>query len=151
MEEDYHPPRRRNSPLRNRSSHAAEWFHSDTNLEAVNRRTPNKSKHWQWITEDKSCFNLWNYDGRNRVRHFADGQCLPEYVIERYSGLTPGVMAYGVISYHGRSYLLRIECNLNSNRHVNKVLQFEVVPFFKSSLEPSFRKIMHTFMLQRLF
>ncbi|PRD25044.1 UNVERIFIED_CONTAM: hypothetical protein NCL1_42037 [Trichonephila clavipes] len=30
--------------------------------------------------------------------------------------LTPGVMVSGVISYHGRSNMLRIEGNLNSNR-----------------------------------
>ncbi|GFY20239.1 transposable element Tcb2 transposase [Trichonephila clavipes] len=34
---------------------------------------------------------------------------LPDYVIERYSGLTPGVKVWGAISYHGLTNLLRIE------------------------------------------
>ncbi|GFT56023.1 transposable element Tcb2 transposase [Trichonephila clavipes] len=36
--------------------------------------------------------NLWEHDGRIRVRHYAGDRCLPECVIERHSGLTPGVM-----------------------------------------------------------
>ncbi|GFV70678.1 transposable element Tc1 transposase [Trichonephila clavipes] len=56
-----------------------------------------------------SRFNLWDHDGRIRVRRYADERCLPECVIERHSGLTPGFMVLGAISYHGRSNLLRIE------------------------------------------
>ncbi|GFV36764.1 transposable element Tcb2 transposase [Trichonephila clavipes] len=37
-------------------------------------------------------FNLWDRDGRIRVRRSACERCLPECVIERQSGLTPGVM-----------------------------------------------------------
>ncbi|GFW30957.1 hypothetical protein TNCV_2940571 [Trichonephila clavipes] len=33
------------------------------------------------------------------------------------SGLTPGVMVWGAISYHERSNLLRIESNLNNNSY----------------------------------
>ncbi|GFX31185.1 transposable element Tc1 transposase [Trichonephila clavipes] len=33
------------------SSYAAEQFHSDVSLEAVDRRAPNNSKNWQWTTE----------------------------------------------------------------------------------------------------
>ncbi|PRD31644.1 UNVERIFIED_CONTAM: hypothetical protein NCL1_22998 [Trichonephila clavipes] len=40
-------------------------------------------------------------------------------------------MVWGVVSYHGRSNLLRIEGNLNSNRYVREVLQPEVVPFLQ--------------------
>ncbi|GFS70643.1 hypothetical protein TNCV_520511 [Trichonephila clavipes] len=47
-----------------------------------------------------------------------------------YSGLTIGVTALGVILYHGRSNLLRIDGNFNSNSNVRVVLQPEVVPFF---------------------
>ncbi|GFW60380.1 transposable element Tcb2 transposase [Trichonephila clavipes] len=36
---------------RNRSSWAAEQFHSDSSLEAVDRQAPNNSKNWQWTTE----------------------------------------------------------------------------------------------------
>ncbi|GFW57737.1 hypothetical protein TNCV_2926561 [Trichonephila clavipes] len=34
------------------SSCAAEQFHSDASLEAVERRAPNNSENWQWMTED---------------------------------------------------------------------------------------------------
>ncbi|GFV88627.1 transposable element Tcb2 transposase [Trichonephila clavipes] len=47
-----------------------------------------------------------------RVRRCVGELCLPECVIERHSGLTPGVMVRGAISYHGRSNLLRIEAQL---------------------------------------
>ncbi|GFW28151.1 uncharacterized protein TNCV_2818291 [Trichonephila clavipes] len=57
------------------------------------------------------------------------------------------VMVWGAISYFGRSNLLRIETNLNSNMYVPKVLQ----PSFKASLELSYSRIMHAHMFQRLF
>ncbi|GFV86511.1 transposable element Tc1 transposase [Trichonephila clavipes] len=44
-----------------------------------------------------------------RVRRYAGERCLPECVFKRHSGLTPGVMVWGAISYHGRPNLLRIE------------------------------------------
>ncbi|GFX21118.1 uncharacterized protein TNCV_4366971 [Trichonephila clavipes] len=37
---------------RNRSSCAVEQFHSDASLEAEDRRAPNNSKNWKWMTED---------------------------------------------------------------------------------------------------
>ncbi|GFW28319.1 transposable element Tcb1 transposase [Trichonephila clavipes] len=40
-------------------------------------------------------------------------------------------MVWGAISYNGRSNLLRIVGNLNSNKYVHEVLQPEVVPFFQ--------------------
>ncbi|GFT81510.1 uncharacterized protein TNCV_3673611 [Trichonephila clavipes] len=116
--------------LRNRSSCAAEEFHSDVHLEAVDRRAPKNPKNWQWTTEDESHFNLWDQDGRNRVRCYADERCIPEGIIERHSCLTPRFIVWGVISYHGRSNLLRIEVNINSNSY--EVLPPEVVPFLQS-------------------
>ena len=35
----------------NTSSCAAEQFHSDASMEAVDRRAPKNSKNWQWETE----------------------------------------------------------------------------------------------------
>ncbi|GFT63811.1 transposable element Tcb2 transposase [Trichonephila clavipes] len=61
------------------------------------------------ILENESRFNLWDQDGRICVRCFTDKRCLPECVIEQQSGLTPEVVVWGVISYHGRSNLQRIE------------------------------------------
>ncbi|GFY19581.1 transposable element Tc1 transposase [Trichonephila clavipes] len=68
-----------------------------------------KTDWHQVVFSDKSRFNLWDHDGCILVRRYAGERCLPEYVIERHSGLTPKVMVWGVISYHGRSNLLRIE------------------------------------------
>ncbi|GFT03392.1 transposable element Tc1 transposase [Trichonephila clavipes] len=68
-------------------------------------------------------------DGRIRDRRNAGERCLPECVIERHSALTLEIMAWGAISYHGRSNLLRIEGNLSRKRYVREVLQPEVVPF----------------------
>ncbi|GFU87103.1 transposable element Tcb2 transposase [Trichonephila clavipes] len=45
---------------------------------------------WSTAT-DESRFNLWAHDSRIRVRRSAGERCLPECVIERHSGLTPGV------------------------------------------------------------
>ncbi|GFU91338.1 hypothetical protein TNCV_2541061 [Trichonephila clavipes] len=59
---------------------------------------------------------------RIRVRRYAGERCHPESVIERHSGLTPGIMVWGAILYHGWSNLLRIESNLNSNRYMREVL-----------------------------
>ncbi|GFV81983.1 uncharacterized protein TNCV_3151811 [Trichonephila clavipes] len=69
---------------------------------------------WQQVVfSDELRFNLWDHDGRIRVRRYAGECCLPECIIERHSGLTPKLLIRGVISYHGRSNLLRIEDNLN--------------------------------------
>ncbi|PRD36012.1 UNVERIFIED_CONTAM: hypothetical protein NCL1_09909 [Trichonephila clavipes] len=70
----------------------------------------------QVVFSDESRFNLWYHEGRIRVRSYAGECCLLECVIERLSGLTPRVMVWGAISYHGRFNLLRIEGNLNRNR-----------------------------------
>ncbi|GFV82431.1 uncharacterized protein TNCV_3982241 [Trichonephila clavipes] len=77
------------------------------------------------LSNYESRFNLWDHDGRIRVRRYAGERCLKERVIERHSGLTTGVMVWGTISYLGRSNLLRIEDN--SNSYVHEVLQPEVV------------------------
>ncbi|GFU39773.1 transposable element Tcb2 transposase [Trichonephila clavipes] len=89
-----------------------------------------RQRAWhQVVFSEESRFNLWDHDGRIRVRRYAGERCLPECVIERHSGLTPAAMVWDTISYHGRSTLLRIEFNLNSNSYVRKVLHPEVVPF----------------------
>ncbi|GFU28606.1 transposable element Tcb1 transposase [Trichonephila clavipes] len=57
-----------------------------------NDRAPINSKNWQWTKKDKSRLNLWDRNNRICVRRYAGERCLPECVIERHSGLTPGVM-----------------------------------------------------------
>ncbi|GFV30928.1 transposable element Tc1 transposase [Trichonephila clavipes] len=57
---------------------------------------------WQQVVfSDKSRFNLWHHDGRIRVRLYAGEMRIPECIIERHSGRTPGVMVWGAIAYHG--------------------------------------------------
>ncbi|GFT84930.1 transposable element Tcb1 transposase [Trichonephila clavipes] len=75
----------------------------------------------QWAHEHRAC--------HIRVNRYAGERGIPECVIERHCCLTAGVMIWGVISYHGRSNLLRIEGNLSSIRYVREVLQPEEVPF----------------------
>ena len=76
-------------------------------------------------------FNLWDHDGHFRVKRYAGQRCLPKCVIQRHSGRTLAVMVWDVILYHGRSSLLRIVVNLNSNRYIRGVLQPENVPFLQ--------------------
>ncbi|GFV20545.1 transposable element Tcb1 transposase [Trichonephila clavipes] len=93
-----------------------------------------RSWHADWqqvVFSDKSRFNLWHHDGRIRVRLYAGERRIPECIIERHSGRTPGVMVWGAIAYHGRSQLLRIVGNLNSTRYINEVLQPQVIPFLQ--------------------
>ncbi|GFT64257.1 transposable element Tc1 transposase [Trichonephila clavipes] len=49
-------------------------------------------------------------------------------------------MVWDVILYHGRSNLLRIEGNLNSNRYVREMLQPEVVSFLQGIPEAIFQE-----------
>ncbi|GFX90392.1 transposable element Tcb2 transposase [Trichonephila clavipes] len=74
----------------------------------------------QVVFSDESRFNLWNHDGRIRVRRYANERCLPECAIERHSGLTPGIMVWAAILYHGRSNLLRKLMQDNARPQVAK-------------------------------
>ncbi|GFX49327.1 transposable element Tc1 transposase [Trichonephila clavipes] len=52
---------------------------------------------WQQVVfSDKSRFNLWHHDGRIRVRLYAGERRIPEGIIERRNGRTPGVMVWGL-------------------------------------------------------
>ncbi|GFU65859.1 transposable element Tc1 transposase [Trichonephila clavipes] len=85
--------------------------------------------YWQQVDfSDESSFNLWNYDDHIRVPF--QSRSLAECIIERHRGRTPRCKVWGAISYHGRSQLLRIEGNLNSNMCIRELLEFEVVFFF---------------------
>lgn len=96
-------------------------------------------QHQQWQAEwqqvvfsDESRFNLQHHDGRIRVRRHRGERDLPECILQRHSGQTPGVMVWGAISYHGRSRLIRIDGNLNSDRYIREVVQPEVIPFLQN-------------------
>ncbi|GFV91939.1 transposable element Tcb2 transposase [Trichonephila clavipes] len=70
----------------------------------------------------ESRFNLRDHDSRISIRRNAGELCRLECVIKRLSGLTPGVMVWALISYHGQSNLLLIEGYLNSNSQHMKLL-----------------------------
>ncbi|GFV06776.1 transposable element Tcb2 transposase [Trichonephila clavipes] len=77
---------------------------------------------WQQVFySDESLFNLWHHDGRIRVRRYAAERHIPESIIERHSGRTPGVMVWGAVGYHGRSQLIRIQDN--ARPHVDKTVK----------------------------
>ncbi|GFV49807.1 transposable element Tc1 transposase [Trichonephila clavipes] len=76
---------------------------------------------------NESRLKLCDHDCPIRVTRYNGERCLPECVIERYTALTPRVIVWYVISYHGLSNLLRIEGNLNRNRYILEVLQPEVI------------------------
>ncbi|GFY23553.1 transposable element Tc1 transposase [Trichonephila clavipes] len=106
---------------------------------------------WQHVVfSDESRFNLWHHDGRIRVRRYAGERHIPECIIERYSGRTPGVMVWGAIAYHGRSQLLRIVGNLNSTRSINEALQPQAIPSCKDCQELYSSRIMPVHMSRRL-
>ncbi|GFX69273.1 transposable element Tc1 transposase [Trichonephila clavipes] len=48
----------------------------------------------QIIFSDEPRFNLLDHNSRNRIRLYVAECCLPECVIERHSGLTPGVVVW---------------------------------------------------------
>ncbi|GFW04673.1 transposable element Tcb1 transposase [Trichonephila clavipes] len=101
------------------------------------------------VFSDESRFNLWDHDVRIRVRLYASERCLPGYVVERHCGLTPGVRFWGAILYHGDpicSELRVISIAIGSSVKCYSPKSFFS---FKTSLELSFSRIMHTQMLQR--
>ncbi|GFW67513.1 transposable element Tc1 transposase [Trichonephila clavipes] len=50
----------------------------------------------QVLFSDESRFNLWHHDGRIRVGRYAGERHIPECIIERHSGRTPGVMPQAI-------------------------------------------------------
>ena len=72
-----------------------------------------------------------SHDDRIRVKRYASQRCLPECFTEQLSGWTFVVLVWGAISYLGRSNLLQIEGDLNSNSYDHEFLQPEVVSFLQ--------------------
>ncbi|GFV18375.1 transposable element Tcb1 transposase [Trichonephila clavipes] len=65
-----------------------------TNHRWLRLQSVHQHRTWQadWhrvVFSEYSRFNLWDHDGRIRVRRYAGERCLPECVIERHSGLNP--------------------------------------------------------------
>ncbi|GFX17056.1 transposable element Tc1 transposase [Trichonephila clavipes] len=89
----------------NSSTSAAPWIACKVPLYRIPLKGNHRRLRLQWAHElrawqadwhqvafsDESRFNLWDHGGRIRVRRCAGERCLPECVIERHTGLTPGV------------------------------------------------------------
>ncbi|GFV32039.1 transposable element Tcb2 transposase [Trichonephila clavipes] len=75
----------------------------------------------------ESRFSLWEHDGRIRVRRYAGEHCLPESVIERHSGLTPGVM-----QGNGSPYVEKTVRDFCSSQH----MQFLPWPAYWPDISP---------------
>ncbi|GFT92600.1 transposable element Tc1 transposase [Trichonephila clavipes] len=116
---------------------AAQWIPLTQNHHRLRLQWANVHRSWRanWqyvVFSDKSRFNLWHHDGRTRVRRYDAGERhIPECIIERHSGRTPGVTVWGATTCHGRSQFLRIVGNLNSTRYINEILQPQAIPFLQ--------------------
>ncbi|GFY31646.1 hypothetical protein TNCV_4199571 [Trichonephila clavipes] len=97
--------------------------------EHLTRKTSNGRRKVMSVRDHRHLLHMAVKDRTVASRRYAGERCLPECVIERHSGLTPGVMVWGAISYHRRSNFLRIEVNFISNRCTREVLQPEIIPF----------------------
>ncbi|GFX92860.1 transposable element Tcb2 transposase [Trichonephila clavipes] len=77
---------------------------------------------WQQIVfSDESRFNLWYHDGRIRVRRYAGEPHIPECIIERHSGRTPGVMPQAIPFLQGLPGAVFQQDN--ARRHVAKTVK----------------------------
>ncbi|GFV97798.1 transposable element Tc1 transposase, partial [Trichonephila clavipes] len=77
---------------------------------------------YQVVFSDESRFNLWDHDGRIRVRRYAGERCLPECFIERHSGLTAKVIVWGAISYPDDPICYELRKD-NAGPHVGKTVR----------------------------
>ena len=86
--------------------------HNRLRLLRAHKHRARQADWHQVVFSNESRFNLWDHEGRVRIRRYTGKRCLPECVFEWESGRIPTVMVWEVISYHDRSNLLRIEGTL---------------------------------------
>ncbi|GFX77029.1 transposable element Tcb1 transposase [Trichonephila clavipes] len=126
--------------------------HRRMRLQWANEHRASQADWHQVVFSDESRFNLWDPDGHIRVRCYAGERCLPKCVMERHSGLTPGVMVWGcdfVVMSYPICYELRV-ISIATGTSV-KCYSPKSYPSFKASLELSISRIMHAHMALRLF
>ena len=99
-----------------------------------------RTEWWNVVFPDESRFNMSYNDDRIRIWCYA-GECnLRACIFQRHRGPTPNIVVWGAIGYNIRSCLLHIEGNLNSNRYIREVLQFEVLPLLQATPHAIFQK-----------
>ncbi|GFT01721.1 uncharacterized protein TNCV_4205341 [Trichonephila clavipes] len=92
----------------------------------------------QW--EDVSALDRFNVhrcpythqDSRIRVWRLGGKRILKACVSHRPTGLSPGVMVWGVIGYASRSLLVRMDGTLNSSHYISDVLRSMPLPFIRA-------------------
>ncbi|GFV06252.1 transposable element Tcb1 transposase [Trichonephila clavipes] len=65
---------------------------------------------------------------------------LKSCVMHHHTGPAPGIMVWGGIGYHSRTFLVRIASTLNSQRYISEVLEPVVLPYLQSLATAIFRQ-----------
>ncbi|GFV83606.1 hypothetical protein TNCV_5120961 [Trichonephila clavipes] len=76
--------------------------------------------------------SLMYQGGRIRVRGHRGEGTLAARIRHRHIGPTPGIILWTAIGYMCRSYLVRIDSTLNTERYVSEVLYPMTLPFVRA-------------------
>ena len=116
--------------------------HQCLRLQWARERCPWRAEWQNVVFSNKSSFNMPYNDDRICVRRYA-GECnLRACILQRHRGPTPSVMFWGAIGYNMRSFLLRIEGNLNSYATLVRFYSPRYCPSFRQLHLPHFSRIM---------
>ena len=121
------------------------WFPLSRDHQRLRLQWACERRHWrsEWrnvVFSDEFRFNMSYNDGRILVRRYAGERNLRACILQRHRGPTPTVMVWSAVGYNMRSRLLRIEGNLNSNRHSREALQPEVLPLLQATPHATFQQ-----------
>ena len=95
-------------------------------------------EHRHWRTDWRNV--VFSDESRIRVRRYSGERNLRACILQRHGGPKSSVMVWGAIGYNMRSRLLRIECNLKSNRYIREILQPEVLPLLQATPHAIFQQ-----------
>jgi hypothetical protein len=96
------------------------------------------------VMTDESRFCLWQSNGRLCVRRPRGEERLNlQFALRRHSGLTPGVILWGVIQFGSWSPLVFIQGSLNAARYINEALGQFCCHIFKGIATVFFSKTTH--------
>lgn len=89
-------------------------------------------EEWRRIMfSDESRFCMSTDDHRVRVRRRRGQRTNPSNIVERHTGVTPGIMVWGAIGYGFRSPLVVIRGTLTAERYVTDILRPHVLPLLQ--------------------